>query len=43
LIQNVAKSHGPTVAISFGSFGIILICRYSVSSRGSMDYELTNV
>jgi MFS superfamily sulfate permease-like transporter len=43
LIQNVGKSHGPTAAVSLGSFGIIMVCRYSVSSRGSMDHELTSV
>jgi hypothetical protein len=27
LIRNVGKSHGPTAAVSLGSFGIIMVCR----------------
>jgi hypothetical protein len=29
LIRNVGKSHGPTTAVSLGSFGIIMVCRYT--------------
>lgn len=28
LFENIRKAHGPTCAVSFGSFAIIMVCRY---------------
>jgi MFS superfamily sulfate permease-like transporter len=39
LVENVGKSHGPTAAVSLGSFCIIMVCRYSVSFYGSLCYN----
>ncbi|KAF2101178.1 hypothetical protein NA57DRAFT_72621 [Rhizodiscina lignyota] len=27
IVQNIARAHGPTCAVSFGAFGIIMVCR----------------
>ena len=32
LVQNVKEAHGLTCAVAFGSFAIIMVCRYVLSS-----------
>ena len=31
LVDNIRYSHGPTAAVAFGSFAIIMVCRYGLS------------